>query len=306
MQPLRYRLLNIVRLALSVFMAMALAACSTTSGYHHPASLPSGSGGHAKTGNPYTVNGRTYYPLVSANGYDKTGIASWYGWHFHGRLTADGERYDMHAMSAAHTTLPLPTLVRVTNLENGRQVVVRVNDRGPFVKNRLIDLSYAAAKELGFAKKGTTRVRVQALAGIQDRPMLASRSRTPPPAARPSLPHPRPAAVPVAVPVPAPTAVPDPVAVGKPVRETTSNAIPAQPSGALYVQLGAFSSIDNANRLSHSLANDYSDIAVYSSGSGSARLYKVRIGPFRDVHQIEKTVISLQAIGVRDTIVVIE
>ncbi|HXH64072.1 MAG TPA: septal ring lytic transglycosylase RlpA family protein, partial [Mariprofundaceae bacterium] len=156
-----------MRLALAAITAMGLAACSTTSGYrHYPASLPSGAGGHTKTGTPYSVNGRTYYPLASAYGYDATGVASWYGRDFHGKRTADGEWYDMHAMSAAHPTLPLPTLVRVTNLDNGRQVVVRVNDRGPFVRNRLIDLSYAAAEELGFANKGTTHVRVQALAGL--------------------------------------------------------------------------------------------------------------------------------------------
>jgi rare lipoprotein A len=280
-----------LRLALFAFAATAIAACSTTSAYRHqPASLPSGAGGHVKTGTPYTVNGRTYYPLASAYGYDATGIASWYGRDFHGHRTADGEWYDMHAMSAAHTTLPLPTLVRVTNLENGRQVVVRVNDRGPFVKGRLIDLSYAAAKELGFAKQGTTRVRVQALAGLQDGgPMLADR-RAPAPVARPPVPRTPLPMTPAAAPVPAPA----------------GNVIPDRPSGALYVQLGAFASIDNANRLTHSLANAYGDIAVYSSGSGTARLYKVRIGPFRDVHQIEQTVMSLQALGIRDTIVVIE
>jgi peptidoglycan lytic transglycosylase len=282
-----------IRLALLAFTTMAMAACSTTSGYrHYSSSLPSGAGGHAKTGTPYTVNGHTYYPLASAYGYDATGIASWYGPDFNGGRTADGEWYDMHAMSAAHPTLPLPTLVRVTNLRNGRQVVVRVNDRGPFVKNRLIDLSYAAAEELGFANRGTERVRVQALAGLQDEPMVARRQRPAPAmatATRPSLPSPAPAATLPRLP-----------------QAPAGNVIPVHPSGALYVQLGAFASIDNANRLSHSLADEYRDIAVYSSGSGSARLYKVRIGPFQDVHQIEKTVISLQALGVQDTIVVIE
>jgi len=124
---------------------------------------PSGKGGIRKTGKPYQVGGHWYYPLESAEGYNKTGTASWYGSKFHGRKTANGERYDMHAMSAAHTTLPMPTMVRVTNLDNGRSVVVRVNDRGPFVKNRIIDLSYAAARELGYDQAGTARVRVEAL-----------------------------------------------------------------------------------------------------------------------------------------------
>jgi len=125
--------------------------------------LPSGAGGHHKIGKPYKVGHQTYRPLLSSAGYDATGIASWYGKDFHGKKTSNGERYDMHALSAAHPTLPLPTIVRVSNLENGKSVVVRVNDRGPFVKNRLIDLSYSAAKMLGFTSKGTSRVRVQSL-----------------------------------------------------------------------------------------------------------------------------------------------
>ena len=101
-------------------------------------------------GNPssYTVNGKTYYVLKNAQGYDKKGIASWYGTKFHGQLTSTREPYNMYAMTAASTELPLPTYVRVTNLENGRQVIVKVNDRGPFDKDRIIDLSYVAAKKL--------------------------------------------------------------------------------------------------------------------------------------------------------------
>ncbi|MDQ6973582.1 MAG: septal ring lytic transglycosylase RlpA family protein, partial [Mariprofundaceae bacterium] len=104
-----------------------------------------------KTGSPYQVGGVWYYPLASGEHYDRTGMASWYGKKFHGKKTANGERYDMYAMTAAHTTLPMPSRVRVTNLSNGRSVVVRINDRGPFVKDRVIDLSYAAAKALGYA-----------------------------------------------------------------------------------------------------------------------------------------------------------
>lgn len=116
-------------------------------------------------GNPdsYVVNGRRYHVRDSARGYVREGVASWYGRKFHGRRTSSGETYDMYTMSAAHRTLPLPTYVRVTNLDNGRSAVVRVNDRGPFVGDRLIDLSYAAATRLGFVGRGTTRVRVRAL-----------------------------------------------------------------------------------------------------------------------------------------------
>jgi rare lipoprotein A len=112
---------------------------------------------------PYTVLGKTYRVLPTAKGYRARGVASWYGTKFHGNSTANGERYDVYAMTAAHTTLPIPTYVRVTNLENGRQAVVRVNDRGPFAHGRIIDLSYAAATKLGFAHRGTARVEVEAV-----------------------------------------------------------------------------------------------------------------------------------------------
>jgi len=121
----------------------------------------------SRYGNPesYEVFGETYYVLDSAAGYDEEGIASWYGKKFHGERTSSGEIYDMYALTAAHTTLPLPTYVRVTNLENDRSLVLRVNDRGPFAHNRIIDLSYAAAHRLGMADAGTAPVRVQALTG---------------------------------------------------------------------------------------------------------------------------------------------
>ncbi len=112
---------------------------------------------------PYRVLGQTYHVLPSAAGFEQTGIASWYGRKFHGRQTSNGERYDMYAISAAHKTLPLPTWVRVTNLDNGRTLDVRVNDRGPFHEDRILDLSYAAARKLGFERQGTARVHIVAL-----------------------------------------------------------------------------------------------------------------------------------------------
>ena len=119
----------------------------------------------SRYGNPrrYTVNGRTYRVMDSAAGYVERGIASWYGRKFHGHRTSSGETYDMYGMTAAHTRLPLPTYVEVTNLKNGRRVVVKVNDRGPFHPNRLIDLSYAAAMKLGIVETGTGLVEVRAI-----------------------------------------------------------------------------------------------------------------------------------------------
>jgi len=118
----------------------------------------------SKTGNkPYKALGNSYTPLKSARGYRAKGVASWYGKKFHGRRTSSGETYDMFAMTAAHTVLPLPSFVRVTNLDNNKSVVVKVNDRGPFLHNRIIDLSYAAADRIGITKSGTGRVEVVAL-----------------------------------------------------------------------------------------------------------------------------------------------
>ncbi len=122
-----------------------------------------------KIGNPYVIKGVTYYPLENvSDDYVETGVASWYGSDFQGKKTANGETYNMYEMTAAHKTLPLPTFVRVKNLDNGKEVVVRVNDRGPFSKGRIIDLSYAAAKELEMTDAGTARVRITVLSQTQD------------------------------------------------------------------------------------------------------------------------------------------
>jgi rare lipoprotein A len=148
--------------------------------------VPKG-GGNYRVGKAYNINGRTYVPAENPN-YRAEGIASWYGPDFHGRLTANGEIYDMHAISAAHTTMPLPSYARVTNLENGRSIIVRVNDRGPYVRDRLIDLSIGTAKALDFYGNGLARVRVEyvgraPLEGSDDRMLMATlREGTPAPA----------------------------------------------------------------------------------------------------------------------------
>ena len=241
--------------------------------------LPSGKGGYQKTGKPYKIAGRWYYPLSSADGYNETGTASWYGTKFHGKKTANGERYDMYAMSAAHKTLPLPTMVRVTDLDNGRSVVVRVNDRGPFVKSRVIDLSYAAAKTLGYDNAGTAHVRVEALSNSMAASNSGNRVRSVPS-------HPR-----------TKIKTPSPVA-------TIMNA-PSR-HGAMYIQLGAFSSQVNANRLKRELEGDYPSVAIYAINGGYAEIYRVRIGPYDDEKNIETNVLSLQQQGYTNAIVVIE
>lgn len=147
-----------------LFAASVLAACSTLNLPDAPKTIgqPVKAQPHYKIGSPYKIDGRWYVPKVD-EGYDEVGVASWYGDAFHGKLTANGEIFDKRRLSAAHKTLPLPTLVEVENLENGRRLTVRVNDRGPFVGDRVIDLSHAAADELGFSGKGLARVRVRYL-----------------------------------------------------------------------------------------------------------------------------------------------
>jgi rare lipoprotein A len=185
-------------LVLPMSLAVLLAACATTR-HRQPAPeaglppLPRDFNAipnavprfvpRAPHGNPsfYEVDGKRYYVLATADGYEATGVASWYGPTFNGSRTADGDRYNMYAMTAAHKTLPLPCYVRVTNLSNGRSVVVKVNDRGPFVANRLIDLSYVAAAKLGMLATGTALVEVRAITA-DNPPVLTRASETPPPA----------------------------------------------------------------------------------------------------------------------------
>ena len=129
---------------------------------------------------PYTVNGRSYRVMASEEGFQETGLASWYGEKFHGHATSNGEIFDMYQVSAAHTRLPIPSFARVTNLENQRSIIVRVNDRGPFHNERIIDLSFAAAYKLGFADQGTALVHVESIVPGQER-ILAAASREPAP-----------------------------------------------------------------------------------------------------------------------------
>lgn len=158
----------LMALALALF-CLGLTGCGAPRipGMYEPSKPPATSKPSKKGGTykPYTVLGQTYYPLGSADGYSETGVASWYGPNFHGKKTANGERYDMYQMTAAHRILPMQTRLMVQNLDNGRRAEVRVNDRGPFVNNRIIDLSYAAADYLGVVGPGTARVYLETVAG---------------------------------------------------------------------------------------------------------------------------------------------
>lgn len=221
----------------------------------------------ARYGNrsPYTVLGKSYHVLPSAEGYLARGIASWYGSKFHGRATSSLEPYDMYQFSAAHKSLPLPTHVRVTNLENGRSVVVRVNDRGPFHADRLIDLSYAAAVKLGVHVNGTAPVEIRALQpGV--------------------VPPPPPAAMPPEAAWAAARAGEVPIRRG-PTVNVTASASPEPPraedaDGRFWLQVASFGEAANAQRLVDRLRNaDVSPVAVQPAQVAGRTVYRVRVGP---------------------------
>ncbi|MGA0545652.1 septal ring lytic transglycosylase RlpA family protein [Brevundimonas sp. VNH65] len=266
--------LRIVRIMAVAVAAMSLAACGTlgfgggrggeVSGgravvpvVSDPAPIVSG------TMRPYQVRGRWYHPAEQP-GYEETGLASWYGDAFNGRPTSTGERFDMHAMTAAHKTLPLPGLVEVTNLANGRTVVLRVNDRGPFVEGRIIDLSRGAASELGMLQQGVGRVRVRYLGraprggGVGE---VRYAGRTP-----------------------------VPVSSSASVRE-----------GPFWVQAGAYSDRTVAQVAAESLGDR---ARVERAAVGGRDLFRIMIGPWDDANSAEQARQGAVARGVRDALLI--
>ncbi len=223
-------------------------------------------------GNPdsYVVHGERYEVRDSSAGYVAKGRASWYGRKFHGRVTSSGERYDMYAMTAAHRTLPLPTYARVTNLENGRSVIVRINDRGPFHEDRLIDLSYAAAARLGVLDAGTARVRVRALtdpgAGDAGEAGAADGGSSADPAAL------------------------------------------ERAAGAVYFQVGAFAQFANAQTMRARVQGaDVRSVEVERGrNSAGKRIYRVRVGPLADAERRRAVRAKLERAGIEPIRVVRE
>ena len=214
---------------------------------------------HRFANRPYTVLGRDYVPATTLRPYRERGIASWYGRKFHGEKTSTGETYDMYAMTAAHPTLPLPSYARVTNVATGKSVVVRVNDRGPFLHNRVIDLSYAAADRIGIAQKGSGEVEVEAIL---------------PPAAPP--------VVVAAAPLPPVVTTPPESATASPPR--SSEAAPTVPvarlDGGYVVQLGAFASYANAQTFLAHVSNQIAPLGVEPGVRQVNGLFRVYLGPY--------------------------
>lgn len=242
----------------------------------------------SKSGNPssYTVLGQTYTLVPACKGYHDRGIASWYGMQFNGGRTSDGETYDMYAMTAANKVVPIPCYARVTNLKNGKSVVVKINDRGPFVANRLIDLSYAAASKLDMLGGGTALVDVQAV-GPGDLPPPATTAPAASTASVAALPS-----VAAITPAPPPATAPTPV----------TNAAAPQ----IFLQVGAYAGKDNADRAVAKLtAAGLKPAFVLPVTEGSHTLYKVRVGPLADVDAVDKLSTQVAGLGFQNAQIVI-
>ncbi len=323
----------VVRIVLVGFAAAGLATCGTTQPARIPVTYPRPSAPPPaapvpprvtanpayKVGNPYQVAGLWYYPKEQTD-YDETGIGSWYGAQFHGMLTGNGEVFDRGAISAAHPTLPMPSNVRVTNLENGRSIVVRVNDRGPFVNGRIIDLSEHAADLLGYRGKGIARVRVTYIGRAdlygpgpappsQETPveiagavpaaptMMVEEANLPPVAGAPVAP-PRPMAS-----LPAPVEQMFQVVEPEiPDGEITEVPVPAVT--AIYVQAGAFSSLQNAGTVAARLSGE--GARVYPAVANGKPIYRVRIGPFQNVEEADAALNRAISLGHNDVQIVVD
>jgi rare lipoprotein A len=217
---------------------------------------------------PYTVLGRTYHVMASARGYVERGIASWYGTKFHGRLTSSREPYDMYAMTAAHKTLPLPSYVRVTNLDNQRSVIVRVNDRGPFHDGRIIDLSYAAAIKLGVHLQGTAPVEVRVVEPGRAGALSAA------------------------------------VAAAAPATHAPLPPPAAARNGPVFLQVGAFDDRDNARRVKRRLEDaGVDDVFLDRALVRGQVIHRVRVGPLRDAGTAAAVASRIARLGLRSIVV---
>lgn len=272
--------------ALVIAITMSLTSCADkgyiikSGAYHSQKSAISDSNNGAyKVGKPYEVFGIMYYPQEDYE-YNEVGISSWYGEDFHAKKTANGEKYDMNSLTAAHKTLPLPSIVRVTNLENGRSLILRVNDRGPFVNNRIIDVSKRAAKLLGFQQQGTTKVRVQVLeeeskklkerlTGISV--MTANGYATPKTASANSS-----SIIPAAI--------------------TKTSSISPASRGRFHLQIGSFAQEDNAMSLKNNLS-EIGDIKVIPVDISGTTYYRVRMSGFTTEQEAQKAFEAVERTG---------
>lgn len=300
----------------AVALALLLGACA---GHEESAGSGGLKGGTYKVGKPYQVHGVWYYPAEDYN-YDETGIASWYGPGFHQERTANGETFDQNDLTAAHKTLPMPSLVRVTNLDNGRSITIRINDRGPFAAGRIIDMSRRGAQLLGYEREGTAKVRVQVLADESRAIAAAARANAPldvaesgpPPATAPRAkveivglaapttppPHERP-------PVEAPRTIPGETRDGRFMPAPVVSQGQATPGRQIYVQAGAFTRMENARRLQGRVSS-VGSAKISEAKVGGTRFYRVRLGPIDSVDHADSLLSKMIEAGNTDARVIVD
>jgi rare lipoprotein A len=312
-----YRWSHASRLAspciVAAFVAITLAGCGTTAKRDSTASPPARGGGYylddgpgdrppadidripdavprteplnRGTTRPYTVMGKDYTPMSALRPYKARGVASWYGRRYHGKRTASGEVYDMYGMTAAHTILPIPSYARVTNLANGKSVVLRINDRGPFIDSRLIDLSYTAAHRLGVLSGGSAMVEVESILPGENSVFSSPKPVQQAPLAvqhEPEL---------VVTPLPSPETPPANTAPVVPVRSE---------AGGLYLQLGAFGSKDNADNYLARLRSQVDWLAQSLQVLQKDNLYRVHAGPYANPAEAQQAADRIgQTLGIK-------
>ena len=300
---------------LSVISAGLLAGCANRS-------TPGGPGAAApkpiyKVGTPYQIGGAWYYPAEDFS-YDETGIASWYGEEFHGKYTANGEVFDRNAITAAHRTLPMPCIVQVTNLENGRSLQLRVNDRGPFARGRIIDVSRRSAQLLGFEGTGTARVRVRILVpeSIQVA-SLARRNGGEEGGAGESIassPRPTIAAEPLPGSALRVASSTTPFPKSEPGGPITGAAAPSAPAPVMlvpvkptriYIQAGAFARAENALNVKSRL-DAIGPTVVAGARVNGVNVYRVRLGPIDNVEQADKLLDRVVGAGLNEARIVVD
>lgn len=290
-----------------------------------PAEVATAELGAYKVGNPYQIGGTWYYPQTDFQ-YDETGVASWYGPQFHGKATANGAVFDMNKVTAAHRTLPLPSYVRVTNLDNGRSLEVLVNDRGPFAKNRIIDLSRRSAQLLGFETKGTALVRVEVLADRSRKAQAVAQGLEPDTGTGSAVAEATPESAPVVsvASISSPSGTPpgqasSSGAIQRPVPdrptepEVVEEALPGEPrvevrpvAGApsLFVQAGAFSRFDNAQR-TKALLQSVGPVELSQVQTSASPLFRVRVGPVASVEDADALLAAISDAGFPDARIVV-
>ncbi|MDO8606302.1 MAG: septal ring lytic transglycosylase RlpA family protein [Phaeospirillum sp.] len=294
-------------------------AKSVVSGESPPPSASAAS--NYKVGKPYQVAGIWYYPQEDFS-YDETGIASWYGPNFHAKLTANGEVFDQNTVTAAHKTLQMPSIARITNLENGRSIIVRINDRGPFVNGRILDLSRRSAQLLGMERQGTAKVRVQVLS--EESRALAGKLKPDAAGNEPKVAQAAPRGSVVAETLPPPPGAtskvssPELVSSG-PARaqrgmtvETVERELATQEVRSvpvrttnIYVQAGAFSRHDNANRLAARLTS-VGKAQIQQASIQGKPVFRVRLGPLANVEDADRILDAVVATGQQDARVVVD